>query len=304
MDARALFTIAIVACASPVPPRPLPRAELPHAELPPPLPALDPLPVGVSDPAYRLPRERAFYFAQEGDVGARFIELRANGTYRTVDREHLGVGEDDAGRWRQAESGELHLCSEYRYGNIEAGPLWIVVATTKQYKELPEVARTLRSLTAKGAATFSSKDIEWPLSHGEQDYQHPSINNDAYGRDITRAEIDALARVIDAYMVGGNENLMRTVPRAHGEVVYLDGSWELPHTVHDEGELALIHRRLDAKEHTLWALPSIDEPAFRTATHRTQSFIIHTEMNGCVQHEVAELPDWKKEHLTPRCRLF
>jgi hypothetical protein len=298
MQLRPVAALIIAACASPSAPPAAPAVRA--------LPTIEPLPVGASDPVYRLPPGQTFYFAYQFDVGAQFIELRSNGTYRTVDREHMGVGEDDAGRWRQAESGELYLCSEYTFANVYAGPLWMGVAGQDHFRDLPEVARMLRArLAAQPDATIPLKSIEWLLTHGAEDYHHPHIFSDVYSRDLTRVEVEAFAHAIDAYVTNGNENLMRTVPRVYREVVYLDGWWRVPPSAHGKDELDGVHSRLDTNAaNKLWALPAIDENAFRIGTHMTQPFVVHTEANACIQHAVADIPDDKKDRLIPHCRSF
>jgi hypothetical protein len=243
----------------------------------------------IDPTAYRLATTQPWYFASEWDVGAKFLELRTDGTYRTIDREHMGVGEDDAGRWRQTASGELLLCSSHVFANIDSGRLWIVVANAKQYGELPALAGTLRQLLATGRPSFRYKeDVEWPLSAGVEDYQHPSINDEDFGKDIERADLEALVRAIDAYRANGDQNLMRTTARSEGAAIYLDGSWELP------------HRAGEARER----VRAVDQASFHAATHQTQPFIIHTEMNDCLHRELETIPDWKKDRLVAGCRSF
>ena len=45
------------------------------------------------------------YFKAEHGVAATYIKLAANGRYKVIDREHMGVLLTDEGRWRQ--DGEL-----------------------------------------------------------------------------------------------------------------------------------------------------------------------------------------------------
>jgi hypothetical protein len=41
------------------------------------------------------------YFKAEHGVGATYVKLAANGRYKVIDREHVGVLLTDEGRWRQ-----------------------------------------------------------------------------------------------------------------------------------------------------------------------------------------------------------
>jgi hypothetical protein len=47
-----------------------------------------------------LPR-KARHFKAEHGVGATYVELAADGRYKVIDREHMGVFLTDEGRWRQ-----------------------------------------------------------------------------------------------------------------------------------------------------------------------------------------------------------
>jgi hypothetical protein len=41
------------------------------------------------------------YFKAEHGVGATYVELAADGRYRVIDREHMGIFPRDEGRWHQ-----------------------------------------------------------------------------------------------------------------------------------------------------------------------------------------------------------
>ena len=41
------------------------------------------------------------YFKAEHGVAATYVKLAANGRYKVIDREHMGVGLTDEGHWRQ-----------------------------------------------------------------------------------------------------------------------------------------------------------------------------------------------------------
>src|SRR5215470_5467706 len=45
--------------------------------------------------------QKARHFKAEHGVGATYVELAADGRYKVIDREHMGVFLTDEGRWRQ-----------------------------------------------------------------------------------------------------------------------------------------------------------------------------------------------------------
>jgi hypothetical protein len=53
--------------------------------------------LGCATYAAQKPR----YFKAEHGVGATYVELAADGRYKVIDREHMGVFLTDEGRWRQ-----------------------------------------------------------------------------------------------------------------------------------------------------------------------------------------------------------
>jgi hypothetical protein len=48
--------------------------------------------------------QNARYFKAEHGVGATYVKLAADGRYKVIDREHMGVLLTDEGRWRQSGS--------------------------------------------------------------------------------------------------------------------------------------------------------------------------------------------------------
>jgi hypothetical protein len=48
--------------------------------------------------------QSARYFKAEHGVGATYVKLGADGSYRVIDREHMGIFLTDEGRWQQTGS--------------------------------------------------------------------------------------------------------------------------------------------------------------------------------------------------------
>jgi hypothetical protein len=129
-----------------------------------------------ADPLVRLSAGEPHYFEEESSEDATFVELRSDGTYRTIDRVHLGVSEDDAGRWRQTATGTLLLCSSHRFGVIESGGLWVSVVDREIYDQLPDLRDVIRRLLATHKEEFAEAAVEWPF--GKEDYhRNPSASD-------------------------------------------------------------------------------------------------------------------------------
>jgi hypothetical protein len=262
-----------------------------------------PSPPANVDAVARLPAGHPLYFWENHGTGSQYTELRPDGTYRTISREHMGVGESDAGRWRQAADGELLLCSSHEFRHVEATPLWIVVVGRAMRDQLPALRDAIRGHLATHAdAGFADEDIEHLLPDDRQ--RAPSINSEAYGRPVRRGELEALARAIDAYLTGGDENLFRTTPRTYRDVLYLDGSWEVPHDTPTADTLRSVHGEIEARQ-PLLTLPAIDEATFRDAVRTPQPFVFYPAMNDCPGREPREdVRDAKPERVEARCRSF
>jgi hypothetical protein len=48
--------------------------------------------------------QKARYFKAEHGVGATYVKLAADGRYKVIDREHMGIFLTDEGRWQQTGS--------------------------------------------------------------------------------------------------------------------------------------------------------------------------------------------------------
>jgi hypothetical protein len=255
------------------------------------------------DAVVRLPAGRSLYFWENHGTGSEYTELRPDGTYRTISREHVGVGESDAGRWRQAADGELLLCSSHEFRYVEAPPLWIVVVGRSMRDRLPALRDAIRGhLAAHADAGFADEDIEHLLPDDGQ--RAPSINGEAYGRLVGRGDLEALARAVDAYLTSGDENLFRTVPRTYRDAIYLDGSWEVPRDKPTADTLRSVHAEIEARQ-PLLTLPAIDEATFRDAVRTPQPFAFYPAMNDCPGREPRDdVRDAKAERVEARCRSF
>ena len=274
-----LATAVLCACSSG--PRPPPPAAA--SEPPPP----------AGDPIARLTGDASFFFLSDHATGAEYTELRPDSTYRTISREHMFVGETDAGRWRQTNRGELLLCSEHQYRYISAPPLWVVVGRPDRYAALPELRTRIRTnLAHHSGSSFLTKSLE-----------EMGIESEDFGSaDTSRDALVSLAAAIDAYLASGDENLFRTWPRGYGARVYLNPSWTIPSDPADPKLLRAIHDDLDRGSAGL-AVLRIDESTFSSSTASAQPFVFYPEMNDCVGKAVKPR-DLKGLRVEPRCRSF
>jgi hypothetical protein len=268
-------------CACSTASRPSPHAPTPDLVPPP------------GDPVARLSGGAPPFFLSDHLTGAEYTEIRPDGTYRTLSREHMFVGETDAGRWRQTGSGELLLCSAYQYRYVSAPPLWIVVGSVERYAGLAGMRDTIRTNLAQNAGpSFLTKSLE-----------AMSIESDDFGNPETpREALASLAREIDAYLASGDENLFHTWPRTYAGHVYLDPAWTIPSGARDAEGVHGLHDDLDHGRPSL-AVVAIDEATFAASTSSPQPFMFHKELNGCVGAAV-EPRDLKGTRIDARCRDF
>ncbi len=223
------------------------------------------------DPIAQLPSGQALFFESNHGTGATFTEFRPDGTYRTVSREHMFVGESDAGRWRQRATGELLLCSEYEYRYISAPPLWIVVGSPERYASLRTMREALHQKLATRDATFVTKDLE-----------AIGVESDDFGAARTpRAAVVRIAEEMDRYTASGDENLFRTWPRTYAGKLYIDHDWTIPRAVMDAEWSYEAHRDFDSQKAGLGLL-NIDKATFDASTVHRERFVFFPEMNGCM----------------------
>jgi hypothetical protein len=103
----------------------------------------------------RLAEGQDACFAANHYTSTNLLHLRANGTFAQYDREHMFVAISDEGRWRQAATGEVELCSHYSFTPIRVGRLSLYMR--------PEEAAGLAALPAaieeRLAALPDQKDL-------------------------------------------------------------------------------------------------------------------------------------------------
>lgn len=63
---------------------------------------------------FRLPKSRDTVFRNYGFTHTHYIHFAKDGTYRRIDRQHMGVSECDRGKWTQDASGRIELRSTTR----------------------------------------------------------------------------------------------------------------------------------------------------------------------------------------------
>jgi len=251
------------------------------------VPAQDP----VGPKPHVLAADEAAYFMGDNYTSASFLELRSDGTFRSIDREHMFIGEGDAGRWAQTDNGTLFLCSEHRFQPLWSGDAHVFV-DAESFPALPALREDVATLLAThDAGSFSEDTLKKALAPRSRELLGAS-------KEATRADLEALLRQIDAYVGGGLANLERLQVREHRGIVYLlsDEPW-MP----EEGELVA---QLDTApgQRPPYVLFRIDAQAFARETGTTQPFLYHPEMNACARERARQFHDMKPAKLdAPLC---
>jgi hypothetical protein len=121
--------------------------------------------VAATDEAARttLTEGQDAYFVSNHLSGMSLLHLRQDGTYASYAREHMFVGLDDEGRWKTAESGDVLLCSHFRFRPLEAGP-FTVFPRARDVSGLPALLAAIeRRLSASPDKWLFSPDDLKPV---------------------------------------------------------------------------------------------------------------------------------------------
>lgn len=152
-------------------------------------------------------------FRKDMFVAADLIEFCTNGTYRFIDRQHMGIREADHGTWKQAEGGEITLFAEKRFRDVAAEPLRIFVFNEKDLIRLPAVKKKILGfLEGRNAKEFSPYQVQ---------RLYEAIMVDVRSERISRAQLEKLAQAIDEYLNSSQKQVFHVTPVKHGNGVFL-----------------------------------------------------------------------------------
>jgi hypothetical protein len=232
------------------------------------------------------------------------IRLRPDGTFAKYSRQHMFVGIDDEGRWRQSENGTVLLCSHYRYNLIEAGALAIALYEG-DIPKLPALAVAIERqiLAQPSKITFAPGDLRPIDLHSWLDFERALPPGSISPRILTldktasRTDLQALIAAIRVRLTNrdGNLTTLRLIRRA-GLMWLSEPNGDV------EGELMEEFRRHTGGTFLSGVAPvTVDARVFEELLGTTQAFAHYPEMNVMVPRK-AVLDDLRPERLqAPEC---
>ncbi len=267
----------------------------------------------------RLPEDRDAFFVANHYTGMTLLQLRTNGTFAEYGREHMFTAVVDEGRWMQRPTGELLLCSHYRFEPIRAGSLevWLAADETAGVPALL-AAIEQRLATAPDKRRFRPKDlrpvvVRW--SQAEDLYEPvpagalaPVVESDQ--KRVAREELEALAVALRHWIADRSGSLTMHALKRYRDLVWLSEG----QNVLEEDMLRDYRARVDRPSPDGQAdeepfLPGsvsvgVDGRTFSGLLGTTQPFVHYPEMNLLVPRRTL-LSDFRRRRIeAPLCGSF
>ena len=183
-----------------------------------------------------LPADRASHFYSDHLTGSSYIELKSDGTYREIAREHLGVWPIDEGTWNQNQEGILTLVSPVMCADVISPPLAVMVGRSEYIAGLPELKQAIQAfLNSSTAARFEVPDYElYLLTDGENELGvrlgdlleslgklRVEVNFLLRREFISRAELEQLIGAIDRFLDDPEQRNCQAIPMRYKDRVFL-----------------------------------------------------------------------------------
>jgi hypothetical protein len=240
---------------------------------------------GNMSAAYRFEQGKDVFFMMDYRTGAEFVAFYANGTYRRIMREHMFVAHSDEGRWRQDSSGEILMCSSYRFRNLWHGEASIYLRGAEDLERLPGIRKEIEALVARSA----SEEIQ---VEGVVDGVSALMGK------ASKKDLEGLTRKIDAYLAAGDGNLFRARPGKYKQHVYLvmlsDGAWTQIDTEGIKKILDLLEPGQLPDRHLFYGINGTE---FERESRKTQPFLYHPEMNERMERAGRQVLDMRGQKL-------
>lgn len=229
----------------------------------------------------RLPRDRDTFFKHDGLTFSDFLQLRSDGSYRQIAREHLYTKEMDRGSWEQNDAGELILNSDLHFHNINSGQLFISMWHRDELKALPELKERIQTfLKSNHSLDFLAKDVERIKEASLSFDPKTKIGRITVlgSKRVKRADLEGLLMGIDTFLSSDEKNLFAFVPLEYNRsIIFVED---------DRAQLAM---KVVADELARPPHPShhpdkhgyheIDAARFHEEIKETQPFLFYPEMN-------------------------
>lgn len=227
-----------------------------------------------------LPKDRPSYFYSNHLTGAGYIELKPDGTYRQIAREHMGVWQFDDGTWHQDKDGLVTLVSTTLCANIISPPLEISVVRTEYTSALPDLKNAIQAFLKKDASDqYPLHDFEPLIKVNGKHKLTVEANHLLRRKFISRKEVEALIPAIDRFLSDPSEMNCRAVPMYYKQHTFL--LWLNCNTPNNRS-LDEIHKAIDnAKPNEIIAYHDflISAEQFEKEVKKPYPFLFYPEMN-------------------------
>ena len=258
---------------------------------------------------HQLPADTEAFFATQHYTSTTLLHLRADGTFAQYDREHMFIAISDEGRWRQTTSGDVELCSHYRFEEIRQGSLTVYARPSDSAGLLPLAAAIEERLSAiPGTGDLAPRQLmpvvvrHWLSEDAFDPPPAGGLEPDVMSEEkrASRKDLRSLAGAIRNYVGARSGNLSTFVARRHGDLVWLSS---------DDSPLGpeIVQQYREHKEGPF--LPgmvsvAVDAETFGSLLGTRQSFVHYPEMNVRIPRR-ALLSDFRKERVAePQCGGF
>jgi hypothetical protein len=238
-------------------------------------------PVAAVEWDVRLPQDRDIHLKHNGLTFSNYLELRSDGSYRQITREHLYIEERDRGSWEQNDAGELLLSSERHFRNINSGKLFISMWHRDTLKTLPGLKQRIQTFLKRNhSQEYLAKDVE-RIREKSLSFDPKTKIGDIMvlgSKQVKRSDLEGLLVGIDAFLSSEEKNLFTLIPLEYkASIIFVDDDRASLARIVIADELARPpHPAHTADKHGYY---EIDLANFYEEIEETQPFLFHPEMN-------------------------
>jgi hypothetical protein len=215
------------------------------------------------------------YFKADFHTGAHYLKLSVDGTYETIDREHMGVWVAERGHWSEEPDSTLVFVSDDHVKDVVT-PVGRVVISGP---EGPPLMASLRIMLSRLIEEGSPDEYVLPSALDSlgvaSDAGRVDVELDPAGARrgvVSRDELQSLANAMDRYLLSQLRHVSRRRLETHRGVTFLvslgDG---VRAPVSDSEEIRTCIDELDGRA-PAYALVEIKEDVFKCELETTYPF--------------------------------
>jgi hypothetical protein len=227
-----------------------------------------------------LSKKEDSFFKYDIVSASFYMHFRTNGTYRRIDREHMGVEEVDRGTWTQDSKGSITLRSAMHYRNIEAGPLQIWTWEMDVAPQLPQLHATVTNfLRTNHAEHFDSNFVtqRLVLIRGEGTTLYCPIYVTEGTKEVSRRQLASLLRAVEEFRHRTDNNHLHLTAMKYRGVTFLvwkDAEMPLnPPLAEIKKSIDRLKKEGGKAQFLLEVFQPIDKRTFTDESEGTQDFL-------------------------------